>query len=80
MSNPAVPNVWYNQLCKAFPLPQEIDPVSGKKAFVATNDFGNRVYTEQPYGFCRDHNNGNCSEHQLPVSRGDIEKALNGSQ
>ena len=53
-------DVWYNMLCKASPLPQKLDVVSGKSGYSSKNDFGQEYIGDNPYKYCRDVNDGNC--------------------
>lgn len=52
--------VWYNHLCKASPLPIEMNPVTGEMQARSTNDLGTTIYTDRNFKFCRDVNNGDC--------------------
>jgi len=54
-------NVWYNQLCKASPLEEAIDPVTGESGYKDINDLGGIVFQDDtPYQYCREINKGNC--------------------
>jgi len=55
-------NVWYNQFCGAEEVRFEPknDPVTGKKAFINFNDFGNEITNETPHPHARRINKGNC--------------------
>lgn len=55
-------NVWYNQLCKASPLPLDTDPISGKKRAFTFNEFGNKYFTDFRFQYCRDINKGECQK------------------
>lgn len=57
-------NVWYDQFCKANKRPKGIDPVTGEEMYLEVNSLGQKYFTSQPYGFCRDFNNGNCSDYK----------------
>ena len=59
-ANPAAPDVWYNFYCKASTLPETVDPVTGKKGFLASNDLGRKIIVDTPYLYCRDVNDYNC--------------------
>jgi hypothetical protein len=60
IKNPSAPEVWYNHYCGASPLPESVDPVTGKVGFVAVNDLGRPYLTDVQFHHCRDINTGNC--------------------
>jgi len=57
-------HVWYNQLCKAAPLPTKIDPYDDNIKPFNINNFGNEYFTENEFRYCRDVNDGNCPKFQ----------------
>jgi hypothetical protein len=55
-------DVWYNHLCKADPLPTDIDPYDGNRKPFTHNAMGDKCFTEDKYSFCCDINkDGNCN-------------------
>ncbi len=54
-------DVWYNLTCKAYPRKKVVCPLTGKDAYEGVNDLGNAYTTDEPYDYCRNHNQGNCS-------------------
>jgi len=50
---------WHQQLCRAFPAQEFISPVTG--LVVGAENYGHR---SGPYGFCRDHNHGDCPKFE----------------
>ena len=62
MSNPAVPDVWYNQVCSAVSRERATDPVTGKRGFADRNDLGLGYVTDQEHPYCRNINkHGRCN-------------------
>lgn len=57
-------HVWYNHLCKATPLPMKVDPYDGKTKPYCHNDLGGEYFTENPFKYCRDVNDGQCPQFQ----------------
>ena len=55
-------DAWYNHLCTAHPREKIINPVTGIKGYSGVNFFGARYITDDPYEFCRDHNDGFCKD------------------
>lgn len=62
-------DVWYNHLCKASPLPREINPTTGENVPVQFNSLGMKYVSPNDYEFCRNVNDGNCPKYQ---AEGDI--------
>ena len=57
--------IWYNQFCKASPLPKAIDPVTGKSGYSQTNDLGDTHISDQKFHYCRTINTrGNCPKFE----------------
>jgi hypothetical protein len=67
--------VWYNQLCKAHPRKEVVDPVTGKTGYVGTNSFGGGYVTDEPYENCRDFNDGFCGDF-VPVIMEEVQRLL----
>ena len=57
-------NVWYNHVCRQHPLPEGVDPVTGKEGYVQQNDLGRTFVADQQYAFCREHNDGSCGDFE----------------
>ena len=55
--------MWYEQYCKVNKRSKGINPVSGEKQYVAINSLNQKYYTDTPYGYCRDFNDGNCKSY-----------------
>lgn len=53
-------DAWYNHLCKASPLPTQIDPYDGLEKPFGVNDLGARYFTDEGFACCRDINDGAC--------------------
>ena len=53
-------DVWYNHLCKASPLEERVDPVTGKPGFAATSDLGQDFVSDRQYQYCHNVNKGFC--------------------
>jgi hypothetical protein len=49
-------DAWYTFLCKEYPNPTAIDPVTGEKRAFTKNDLGRMIFTNQLYPSCRDIN------------------------
>ena len=47
--------------CKAVPIPQTIDPVTGKVGYKHINDLGGVYYSDIQYIHCRKRNDGSCT-------------------
>ena len=47
---------WFSMLCKAWKHERGIDPVTGKEVYIGE---GGRPLPGK-YGYCRDHNSGDC--------------------
>lgn len=57
-------DIWYNHLCQANPLPKARNPVTGKIQSYTKNDFGQTVYVDNEYEYCRDMNpEGDCRSY-----------------
>lgn len=55
---------WYNHVCKASPLLTKVDPYDGKEKPCGVNDLGGEYFSEQPYNYCRNINDGKCAKFQ----------------
>ena len=58
-------DIWYEQFCKAQPKPISINPVTGKHGYQSVNDLGQVYFTDNPYHYSRDINNGDCKLFKL---------------
>jgi len=58
-------DMWYNHLCKANSLPTKIDFFDGKEKPYGINDLGKEYFSEHPYKYCRDCNDGHCAKFSL---------------
>lgn len=58
---------WYDYMCTAVTRDSGIDPVSGKRGFQATNDLGQRYFTDEQFPNCRTINtDGSCLFYEGP--------------
>ena len=63
-------DVWYNHVCKASPLPIDMNPVTGEMQARTCNDLGQVIHTNRTFEFCRNINKGDCELFE-PKSQSD---------
>lgn len=54
--------MWYYQQCGKHKKPTKVDPVDGLTKYIHHDSFGNEYIDDQAYDYCRDINDGNCTE------------------
>ena len=57
-------DVWYNHICKANPLPQKINLVTGKMESYGVNDMGKEYFTDDKFQYCSNINFGKCKQFE----------------
>jgi len=58
--------VWYDMFCRNMTVRrhESIDPVTGEKGYLVSNDLGVVYLSDKPYPYARDVNHGNCQHYK----------------